>query len=60
VSSLSCSPKSFPEAKRRQFKSALDAYEAALRDTAGTGSVQASEDGGTPLETREKEDDPGR
>jgi hypothetical protein len=32
----------FPEAKRRQFKQALDAYEAALRDQARAGSDQAS------------------
>jgi hypothetical protein len=33
-----------PEAKRRQFKWALDAYEAALRKEAGTGSDEASAD----------------
>jgi hypothetical protein len=34
-----------PEAKRRQFKQALDAYEATLRDRARAGSDQASGDG---------------
>jgi hypothetical protein len=33
-----------PEAKRRQFKWALDAYEAALRKEAGAGSDEASAD----------------
>jgi hypothetical protein len=33
----------FPEAKRRQFKQALDAYEAALRDESRAGGDQASE-----------------
>jgi hypothetical protein len=33
-----------PEAKRRQFKQALDAYEAALREEAGAGSEEASAD----------------
>jgi hypothetical protein len=37
-----------PEAKRRQFKQALDAYEAAQRDTARAGSEQASGDDGAP------------
>jgi hypothetical protein len=32
----------FPEAKRRQFKQALDAYEAAMRDEARAGTDQAS------------------
>jgi hypothetical protein len=32
----------FPEAKRRQFKQALDAYEAALRDESRAGGDQAS------------------
>jgi F0F1-type ATP synthase assembly protein I len=36
----------FPEAKRRQFKQALDAYEAAQRDEARAGSDQASGDDG--------------
>ena len=35
-----------PEAKRRQAKQWLDAYEAALRDKARAGSDQASEDAG--------------
>ena len=34
----------FPEAKRRQYKAALDAYEAALREEAGAGSEEASAD----------------
>jgi hypothetical protein len=38
----------FPEAKRRQFKQALDAYEAAQRETAGAGSDQASGETGAP------------
>jgi hypothetical protein len=38
----------FPEAKRRQFKQALDAYEAALRDKARAGSDQASGDDEAP------------
>ena len=33
-----------PEAKRRQYKQALDAYEAALRDKARAGSDEASPD----------------
>ena len=33
-----------PETKRRHFKMALDAYEAALRDDAGAGSEEASAD----------------
>ena len=37
-----------PEAKRRQFKQVLDAYEAAQRETARTGSDQASGDDGAP------------
>ncbi len=37
-----------PEAKRRQLKRALDAYEAALRDKARAGSDQASGDDGAP------------
>jgi hypothetical protein len=37
-----------PEVKRRQFKQALDAYEATLRDTAPAGSDQASGDDGAP------------
>ena len=36
----------FPEAKRRQFKQVLDAYEAAQRNTARAGSDQASGDDG--------------
>ena len=32
----------FPEAKRRQFKQALDAYEAAQREQVRAGSDQAS------------------
>ena len=31
-----------PETKRRQYKRALDAYEASLRDGAGAGSEEAS------------------
>ena len=38
----------FPEAKRRQFKQALDAYEAAQRDEARAGSDQALGDDGAP------------
>jgi hypothetical protein len=38
----------FPEAKRRQLKGALDAYEATLRDRARTGSDQASRDNQAP------------
>jgi hypothetical protein len=38
----------FPEIKRRQFKQALDAYEAAQRDEARAGSDQASGDDGAP------------
>jgi hypothetical protein len=38
----------FPEAKRRQFKQVLDAYEAALRDEARAGSDQALGDDGVP------------
>jgi len=37
-----------PEAKRRQFKQVLDAYEAALHDKATAGSDQASGDDGAP------------
>jgi hypothetical protein len=37
-----------PEAKRRQFKQALDAYEAAQRDPARAGSDQASGDDEAP------------
>jgi hypothetical protein len=37
-----------PEAKRRQIKRWLDAYEAALRDTAQAGSDQASGDDQAP------------
>ena len=33
-----------PEAKRRQYKAALDAYEAALREEAGARSDEASPD----------------
>ena len=33
-----------PEAKRRHFKMALDAYEAALRDEARAGSEEATAD----------------
>jgi hypothetical protein len=33
-----------PEAKRRQYKRVLDAYEAALRDGAGAGGDEASPD----------------
>lgn len=33
-----------PEAKRRQYKAALDAYEAALREEAGARSAEASPD----------------
>jgi hypothetical protein len=38
----------FPEVKRRQFKQALDAYEAAPREKARAGSDQASGDDGAP------------
>ena len=37
-----------PEAKRRQFKQALDAYETAQRDVARAGSDQASRDNEAP------------
>jgi len=37
-----------PEAKRRQYKQALDAYEAAQREQAHAGSDQASGDDGAP------------
>jgi hypothetical protein len=37
-----------PEAKRRQFKQALDAYEAAQRDQARAGGDQASGDDAAP------------
>jgi F0F1-type ATP synthase assembly protein I len=37
-----------PEVKRRQFKQALDAYEAAQREKARAGSDQASGDDGAP------------
>jgi hypothetical protein len=37
-----------PEAKRRQFKRTLDAYEAAQREKARAGSDQASGDDGAP------------
>jgi len=37
-----------PEAKRRQFKQMLDAYEAAQREKARAGSDQASGDDGAP------------
>jgi hypothetical protein len=38
----------WPEAKRRQLKRWLDAYEAALREKAQAGSDQASGDNGAP------------
>jgi hypothetical protein len=38
----------WPEAKRRQLKRWLDAYEAALREKARAGSGQASGDDGAP------------
>jgi hypothetical protein len=38
----------WPEAKRRQIKRWLDAYEAALREKARSGSDQASGDNGAP------------
>jgi hypothetical protein len=38
----------WPEAKRRQLKRWLDAYEAALREKARVGSGQASGDDGAP------------
>jgi hypothetical protein len=38
----------WPEAKRRQLKRWLDAYEAARREQAGAGSGQASGDDGAP------------
>jgi hypothetical protein len=37
-----------PEAKRRQFKQVLDAYETAQREQARTGGEQASGDDGAP------------
>ena len=37
-----------PEVKRRQFKQALDAYEAAQREQAQAGSDQASGDDQAP------------
>ena len=37
-----------PEVKRRQFKQALDAYEAARREKARAGGDQASGDDGAP------------
>jgi hypothetical protein len=37
-----------PEAKRRQFKQVLDAYEATQREKARAGSDQASRDDGAP------------
>jgi len=36
----------WPEAKRRQYKQALDAYEAAVRRQARVGSVQAPDPAG--------------
>jgi Na+/H+ antiporter 1 len=36
----------FPEAKRRQFRQVLDAYEAAQREKVRAGSDQAADDGG--------------
>jgi len=38
----------FPEVKRRQYKQALDAYEAARREQARAGSDQASGDDEAP------------
>jgi hypothetical protein len=38
----------FPEVKRRQYKQALDAYEAAQREQARAGSDQASGDDQAP------------
>ena len=38
----------WPEAKRRQLKRALDAYEAALREKARARGGQASGDDGAP------------
>jgi F0F1-type ATP synthase assembly protein I len=38
----------FPEVKRRQYKQALDAYEAARREQARAGSDQAPGDDGAP------------
>jgi hypothetical protein len=38
----------YPEVKRRQFKQALDAYEAAQRDAARAGSDQTLGDDGAP------------
>jgi hypothetical protein len=38
----------WPEAKRRQLKRWLDAYEAALREKGGAGGDQASGDDGAP------------
>jgi hypothetical protein len=38
----------WPEAKRRQLKRSLDAYEAALREKARAGGDQASGDDGAP------------
>lgn len=36
----------YPEAKKRQYKQALDAYEAAVRDRAGAGSSRAPDPAG--------------
>jgi hypothetical protein len=41
----------FPEAKRRQYKGLLEAYEAAQRDRAPAGSDQASGDDAAPTAT---------
>jgi hypothetical protein len=38
----------WPEAKRRQLKRSLDAYEAALREKDRAGGDQTSGDGGAP------------
>jgi type II secretory pathway pseudopilin PulG len=38
----------FPKAKRRQLKGALDAYQAAQREQARTGSDQTSRDNQAP------------
>lgn len=42
----------WPEAKRRQLKRWLDAYEAAMREKAGAGGDQASGDDGAPTASK--------
>jgi hypothetical protein len=48
----------FPETKRRQFKQALDAYEAAQREKAQAGSDQASGDDQAPTADSGQADPP--